>query len=101
MGVIQMKNKIIGSIFIMILIVIMNLSNVMAYSDDLFEFDLPDNYANVSYQGMNIFTDANNESRGMIIYSRENTQIKKSVWDIDRDDLKDLVIIDEDEEQMA
>lgn len=91
MGVIQMKNKIIGSIFIMILIVIMNLSNVMAYSDDLFEFDLPDNYANVSYQGMNIFTDANNESRGMIIYSRENTQIKKSVWDIDRDDLKDLV----------
>lgn len=91
MGVIQMKNKMIGSIFLTVLIVIMNLSSVMAYSDDLFKFDLPDNYANVSYQGMNIFTDPNNENRGMIIYSRENKQIKKSVWDIDKDDLKDLV----------
>lgn len=86
-----MKNKMIGSIFLTVLIVIMNLSSVMAYSDDLFKFDLPDNYANVSYQGMNIFTDPNNENRGMIIYSRENKQIKKSVWDIDKDDLKDLV----------
>lgn len=91
MGVIQMKNKIIGSIFLIVLIVFMSLSNVLAYSDDLFEFDLPDNYANMSYQNMKVFTDSNNENRGMIIYARENTQIKKSVWDIDKDDLKDLI----------
>lgn len=91
MGVIQMKNKIIGSTILIVLIICMSIPNVLAYSDDLFEFDLPDNYANVSYQDMNVFTDPNNENRGMIIYSKENRNIKKSVWDIDRDDLKDLV----------
>ncbi len=91
MGVIQMKSKIIGSMILIVLIVCMGMSNVLAYSDELFEFDLPDNYGNISYQNMYVFTDANNEERGMIIYAIENKQIKKSVWDIDKDDLKDLV----------
>lgn len=83
--------KIIGSLFLMIVIVFTTLSNCFAYSDELFDFDLPESYINVAYQNMYVFTDSKNEKRGFIIYAREDRNIKKSVWDIDRADMEKLV----------
>lgn len=61
------------------------------FSDDLFEFNLPDNYANMSYQTMYIFSDTNNSGRGLVIQARADSSVKKSVWDIDKSDLDKLV----------
>lgn len=83
--------KIIGSLFLMIVIVFTTLSNCFAYSDELFDLDLPESYINVAYQNMYVFTDSKNEKRGFIIYAREDRNIKKSVWDIDRADMEKLV----------
>lgn len=87
MGVMQMKKRIVEILFLFVIMMIITISNSLAYSDDLFEFDLPDGYGNVTYQGMYVFSDANNEDRGVVIYASENTDIKKSVWEIDQSDL--------------
>lgn len=84
MGVIRMKRRKLGVLFLIILWLSMTLSTTFAYSDDLFEFDMPDNYEKAIYQDMYAFTDTTNEDRGFIIYARENRNIKKSAWDINQ-----------------
>lgn len=91
MGVVQMKKRLLKILFFILLAITILAQVSLGYSDDLFEFDLPDGYANFSYQGMYIFTDSNQEDRGFIIYSVEDASIKKSVWDIDQSDLDDLI----------
>lgn len=86
-----MKKRFLGVLLLVVMMISMTLSSSLAYSDDLFEFDMPDSYANMSYQNMYIFSDSNNSDRGLIIYSRENSAIKKSVWDIEDSDLDKLV----------
>ena len=66
-------------------------SNVYAYSDDLFKFDLPSTYGNLSYQNMRIFSDSNNSNRAIMIYAEESAGLKKSVWSIDDSDLNRIV----------
>lgn len=66
-------------------------SKVLAYSDDLFKFDLPSSYGNLSYNNMYMFTDTENENRGMIIYAYEDSGLKKSVWDIEDTDLNRFI----------
>lgn len=86
-----MTKKLIGIFSLVILMLFMSISNCFAYSDDLFEFDLPSSYVNMSYQTMRMFSDSDNSDRGLVIYANPNSMIKKSVWDIDEDDLEDLV----------
>lgn len=66
-------------------------SKVLAYSDDLFKFDLPSSYGNISYNNMYLFSDTGNKNRGMIIYAYEERGLKKSVWDIDDTDLNRFI----------
>lgn len=66
-------------------------SNVFAYSDDLFEFDMPSTYGNLSYQNMRVFTDGANSNRNMVIYFKESKGLKKSVWSIKDSDIDLLV----------
>lgn len=86
-----MRKKIIGILVLAILILMTIISSTFAYSDDIFECDLPSSYANVKYQNTNIFTDSNMQDRGFVIMAQENTKIKKSVWDIDQSDVEKLV----------
>lgn len=66
-------------------------SEVLAYSDELFEFDLPSTYGHLSYSDMYVFADTNNSNRGMIIYAKEENGLKKSVWDIEKEDLDRII----------
>lgn len=77
------EEKIVGILLISIIVRITT-TNSLAYSDELFEFDLPNSYVNMSYQEVYVFSDANKEDRGLVIYARENKNIKKSVWDIEQ-----------------
>lgn len=86
-----MKRKVVEILFLFVMIITIMVSSSFAYSDDLFKFDLPSSYTNVTYQGMYVFSDTNNKDRGVVIYAKENRDIKKSVWDIDQSDLKDVI----------
>lgn len=86
-----MRKKIIEILVLAVLILMIIMSSTFAYSDDIFECDLPSSYANVKYQDTNIFTDSNMQDRGFVIMAQENTKIKKSVWDIDQSDVEKLV----------
>jgi len=71
-----------------ILFSILAITNVLAYEDDLFKFDLPDNYKNMSYNNELVaFVNENNEDLGIIIAIHEDKGLKKSVWDIEESDL--------------
>ncbi len=85
-----MKNKILETLFFVILLIVMTVTTSIGYSDDLFEFDLPSDYANMSYNGVYAFANKSGK-RGMIIYTMEDSSIKKSTWDIDKSDLDDLI----------
>lgn len=87
-----MKKKVLVTIFLIIVIMFAFIETCFAYEDELFEFDLPSNYANMSYQSFYIFGDTSgNTERGFMIYAYENSEIKKSVWDIDEYDINKLV----------
>lgn len=87
-----MIKKSIVTIFLIIAILFAFIISCLAYEDELFEFDLPSNFANMSYQDIYMFADTTaEEGRGFLIVTEENTDMKKSVWDIDDDDL-DMVI---------
>lgn len=85
--------KQISKITIVLIIFLSIASSVLAYSDDLFKFDLPSSYANLSYDGMNVFVDAENPERGIMIFARKDSGLKKSVWNIDDSDLNSLLRI--------
>ena len=78
-------------VLMFVLIILLFSEMVYAYSDDLFEFDLPSTYANLSYSSVHAFADTNNKNRGMLIYVHEHISMKKSVWDIDKGDLQNIV----------
>lgn len=87
-----MIKKFIGTIILIIITMFTFVTASLAYEDELFEFDLPSNYANMSYQSVYIFGDTSgNSNRGFMIYAYENDEMKKSVWDIDDSDLNSLV----------
>ena len=87
-----MVKKIGAIILLIVLIMFMLMTNSLGFEDELFKFDLPSNFANMSYQNMYIFGDTSEDSdRGFMIYANENSNMKKSVWDIDDNDLDDLV----------
>lgn len=87
-----MIKKFIGTIILVIITMFTFVIASLAYEDELFEFDLPSNYANMSYQSVYIFGDTSgNSNRGFIIYVYENDEMKKSVWDISDDDLDYLI----------
>ncbi len=85
-----MKNKILETLFFVMLLIVMTVTTSIGYSDDLFEFDLPSDYANISYNGIYAFSNGKG-NKGMVIYTTEDSRIKKSVWDIDKSDLDDLI----------
>ncbi len=86
-----MRKKMIGILVLTICILMTIMSNTLAYSDDIFECDLPISYTNEKYQNTNMFTDSNIKNRGFVIMAQENFKIKKSVWDIEESDVKQLV----------
>lgn len=63
----------------------------LGYSDELFEFDLPNNYGNLSYKGIYAFASTDDSKRGFIIYTHEDSDIKKSVWDVSNNDFDRLI----------
>lgn len=87
-----MKKKFLKTLLMLIILTII-LSNIcLGYEDELFKFDLPSTFANMSYQNMYIFGDTTGRTeRGFIIYAQENDEMKKSVWDVDDDDLDDII----------
>lgn len=85
-----MKNKILETLFLVILILFISVTNSNGFSDELFEFDLPSDYANMSYQGIYAFRNLGVD-RGFVIYVMEDSDIKKSVWDIKQSDLDSIV----------
>lgn len=60
------------------------------FSDELFEFELPENYGKFIYEGVYAFADTNNKEKGITIVAKENSDIKKSVWDVEDSDLNTL-----------
>ncbi len=88
-GGVQMKSKILASVLLIIMMISV-IKTSFAYSDDLFKFDLPDNYYKTTYEGYDVFIDKNNSNRAMLIAKEKNTQIKKNIWDIEDDDLDRL-----------
>jgi len=66
-------------------------AEILAYSDELFDFDLPTTYGNMSYNNMYVFVNAENENRGMVIYAHEDPGLKKSVWHIEDSDLDRII----------
>lgn len=86
-----MTRKFYKIIVFVILFITMNFTQVLAYSDELFEFDLPQSYGQMIYKTMYLFPDSNNSDRGMAIYAYESAGLKKSVWDIDDDDLNKII----------
>ena len=87
----MIKKIILITLLIIVNIFIFTITS-MAFEDELFEFDLPSSFANMSYQNMYIFADTEaNSSKGLIIYAEESTNIKNSVWDIEQDDIDYLV----------
>lgn len=85
-----MKNKIIASLLV-VLMIVMYFTSSLAFSDDLFSFDLPSSYTNLTYQGNYVFANTNDSNKGFVIIAKPNTEIKKSVWKIDKSDLDKLV----------
>ena len=83
--------KTIFKIFLISIIGVVICSNVYAYSDELYKFDLPSTYGNLSYQNMRIFSDSKNSNRAIMIYAEESAGLKKSVWSIDDSDLNRIV----------
>ena len=87
-----MIKKFIIIIFLILALIFTFITTSLAYEDELFKFDLPSNFANMSYQDFYMFADTTNpEGRGFIIYAYENSDMKKSVWDIDDSDLDMLI----------
>ena len=87
-----MVKKIGVTILLIILTMFSFITSSLAYEDELFKFDLPSNFANMSYQNIYFFADTSGDSnRGFMIYAYENSEMKKSVWDIDDNDLDDLL----------
>lgn len=82
-------------IIILFLIIAMNFAFIttsLGYEDELFKFDLPSNFANASYKDLYIFADTtDSQGRGFLIYAYQNSNIKKSVWDIEDSDLEMLI----------
>ena len=82
-------------IIILFLIIAMSFTFIttsLGYEDELFKFDLPSNFANISYQEFYMFADTTApQGRGFMIYAYKDTGIKKSVWDIDDLDLEMLI----------
>lgn len=72
---------------ILILIIIfsfINISQSFGYSNDIFEFDLPPSYESVVISDFYTFINPNDESKhGLLIYTYPDSQLKKSIWDID------------------
>ena len=87
-----MVKKIGVTILLIILTMFSFITSSLAYEDELFKFDLPSNFANMSYQNIYFFADTSEGSNsGFMIYAYENSEMKKSVWDIDDNDLDDLL----------
>lgn len=86
-----MMKQIFKVTLILIIFISITSSITLAYEDNLFKFDLPSTYGNMSYNNMYVFANAENENRGMIIYVHEDTGLKKSVWDIDDSDLDKII----------
>ena len=73
-----MIKKSIVTIFLIIAILFAFIIPCLAYEDELFEFDLPSNFANMSYQDIYMFADTTaEEGRGFLIVTEENTDMKK------------------------
>ena len=78
--------------FILIFIIAELLSTIcFGFSDDLFEFDLPSDFGNVSHNGIYAFVSSKDSNKSMLIFTANDTKIKKSVWDIDDSDFNQLV----------
>jgi hypothetical protein len=85
-----MTKRISKIILLVFSIMVILMPSVLAYENDKFQFELPDNYIKVDGDDVYIFTDPNSE-RGMIIYTKEDHNLKKSAWNIDDDDFDRLV----------
>lgn len=92
----MIKNKVL-ILFAIFVILIQGIC--YGFSDELFEFELPENYGKFIYEGIYAFSDANNKEKGITIVAKENSDIKKSVWDVEDSDLDTLTyaIADKDE----
>lgn len=78
-------------ILLLFLFSVVILTGVCAYSNELFKFDLPSSYVELSYNNMYIYADSDNGDRGMIIYAEKDMRVKKSVWDIEERDIQRII----------
>lgn len=84
--------KRLNKIFILfILFIIFTMPIVLSYKDNLFKFDLPENYKKYNFDDqLIVFMDENNEKRGFTIIVFDAPGLKKSVWDIDKQYLREI-----------
>ena len=83
-----LKNILIISIFLSILY----FNNVLAYSNEFFEFDLPDKYTNMSFGSIQMFVSTENENRGVAISSYKVLGEKnRSAWELDDASLSRII----------
>lgn len=75
--------KIISKIFILV-VIFLNVSslNLLAYTDELFEIDLPITYSHSKNQNVHTFLDTEKENFKMTIFVFEEHGIKQSIWNI-------------------
>lgn len=67
-------------------------SDLYAYSDELFEFDIPDTYGNISYSGLTMFASTEKTERIIILLSREQKYSSiSSVWELSDSDVDKIV----------
>ena len=86
-----MSKKLLITIILILIIAELFSTTSFGFSDDLFEFDLPSDYGNLSYNGIYVFSSSTDSNRGMLIYTSDDTKMKKSVWDISNSDFNKLV----------
>ena len=80
---------------ILILILFLGVCNVsvLAYSDELFKFDLPSTYEKNDMLNENqiAFINQENENKSIIIETRKSEGLKKSVWNLEDEDIDTLM----------
>ena len=85
-----MTKRVSKIILLILSVIVILMPNALAYEDDIFKFDIPDSYVKIENNRFYIFKDSNSE-RGIIIYTLEDHDMKKSVWDIKDSDFDRLV----------
>lgn len=83
-----MKKLMYTGITMLIAIFILG-TNVYAFENSTFKMDLPSNYAEMSFEGIHVFT--KDEDTGIVIYTIEEAGFKKNISTMTKSEIKELV----------